>query len=129
MDPRAFVLTSSARSRLDLECAGRAAADKAAAVPSYAAQTGGLRRASLTRRPHAGLPELGQARSGRMPVAQFASDGRRLRPSKTCPSREQLLASSAKRGVRRFGSSEKARSVLLSRYTRPCPEITASDCG
>ena len=113
------MLTSSARSRLDLERAGRAAADKAAAVPSYAAQTGGLRRATLTRRPHAGLPELGQARSGRMPDAQFASDGPRSSPSKTRPSREQLLASSAKRGVRRFGYPEKARFVLLSRRLPP----------
>ena len=113
------MLTSRARSRLDLERAGRAAADKAAAVPSYAAQTGGLRRATLTRRPHAGLPELGQARSGRMPVAQFASDGPRSSPSKTRPSREQLLASSAKRGVRRFGYSEEARFVLLSRLWPP----------
>ena len=128
MDPRAFVLTSGARSRLDLERAGRAAADKAAAVPSYAAQTGGLRRATLTRRPHAGLPELGQARSGRMPDAQFASDGPRSRPSKTRPSWEQLLASSAKRGVRRFGSPD-SRTESALRHTRPCPEITASDCG
>ena len=129
MDPRAFTLTSSARGRLDLEQEAYAAAANAAAGPSYAAQTGGLRRATLTRRPHAGLPELGQARSGRMPDAQFASDGPRSSPSKTRPSREQLLASSAKRGVRRFGSPETARFVLLSRHTRPCPEITASDCG
>ena len=103
MDPRAFMLTSSARSRLDLEHAGRAAADKAAAVPSYAAQTGGLRRATLTRRSHAGLPELGQARSGRMPDAQFAPDGPCSRPSKTRPSWEQLLASPASSAKRPSG--------------------------
>ena len=131
MDPRAFMLTSSARSRLDLERAGRAAADKAAAVPSYAAQTGGLRRATLTRRPHAGLPERGQARSGRMPGAQFASDGPRSRPSKTRPSWEQLLASSAKRGVRRFGApGGQARSRKLTPgIPARDPGITASDCG
>ena len=107
VDPRAFMLTSSARSRLDLERAGRAAADKAAAVPSYAVQTGGLRRATLTRRPHAGLPELGQARSGRMPVAQFASDGRRSRPSKTCPSSGTTVSE-----LRQAGCSQ----VRLSRF-------------
>ena len=72
-------------------------------MPSYAAQTGGLRRATLTRRPHAGLPELGQARSGRMPVAQFASDGPCSRPSKTRPSREQLFASPASSAKRPSG--------------------------
>ena len=127
------MLTSSARSRLDLERAGRAAADKAAAVPSYAAQTGGLRRATLTRRPHAGLPELGQARSGRMPDAQFASDGPRSRPSKTRPSWEQLLASSAKRGVRRFGYPEglgsSSPSAIPARVPRSRPPIAAEVGG
>ena len=113
VDPRAFMLTSSARSRLDLGRAGRAAADKAAAVPSYAAQTGGLRRATLTRRPHAGLPELGQARSGRMPVAQFASDGRRSRPSKTCPSSGTTVSE-----LRQAGCSQ----VRLSRGSSPFAE-------
>ena len=116
------MLTSSARSRLDLERAGRAAADKAAAVPSYAAQTGGLRRATLTRRSHAGLPELGQARSGRMPDAQFASDGPCSRPSKTRPSKGTTvcelreLRQAAKRGVRRFGSPEGLGSSSPSAY-------------
>ena len=102
-----------ARSRLDLERAGRAAADKAAAVPSYAAQTGGLRRATLTRRSHAGLPEPGQARSGRMPVAQFASDGRRSRPSKMCPSSGTTVSE-----LRQAGCSQ----VRLSRGASPFAE-------
>ena len=131
MDPRAFTPTSSARGRLDLELEAHAAAANAAAGPSYAAQTGGLRRATLTRRPHAGLPESGQARSGRMPDAQFASDGPRSSPSKTRPSREQLLASSAKRGVRRFGApGGQARSRKLTPgIPARDPGITASDCG
>ena len=133
MDFRTFMSTSRARNHLDLEREARAAAANAAAGPSCAAQTGGLRRATLTRRPHAGLPELGQARSGRMPDAQFASDGPRSRPSKTRPSWEQLLASSAKRGVRRFGYPDSRtcgnRPGLRFGGCRPCPEITASDCG
>ena len=42
----------------------------------------------------------------------------RARPRRA-PRREQLLASSAKRGVRRFGYPEKARFVLLSRRLPP----------
>ena len=124
--------TPSARSRLDLH-AGRAAADKAAAVPSYAAQTGGLRRATLTRRPHAGLPELGQARSGRMPVAPFASDGRRSRPAQDAPlERNNCLRAprappSGQAGCSAIGPPRAL--VLPPVGCRPCPEITASDCG
>ena len=133
VDPRAFMLTSSARSRLDLERAGRAAADKAAAVPSYAAQTGGLRRATLTRRPHAGLPELGQARSGRMPVAQFASDGRRSRPSKTCPSSGTTVSELRQAGCSQVRLSRESKirsplSAVVARASRSRPPI-AADVG
>ena len=108
------MLTSSARSRLDLEREAHAAAANAAAGPSYAAQTGGLRRATLTRRPHAGLPELGQARSGRMPDAQFASDGPRSRPSKTRPLRGTTVSELRQAGCSqvRVPRESKIRSPL-----------------
>ena len=115
-DLRAFMSTSSARSRLDLEREARAAAANAAAGPPYAAQTGGLRRATLTRRPHAGLPELGQARSGRMPDAQFASEGPCSRPSKTRPSKGTTVSE-----LRQAGCSQ----VRVPRDSKVRPPLSA----